>query len=197
MRRLFAALVAWLPFAALATESETVRSPRASVSLVADQAAVAPGGTLMLGLRMRLAPGWHTYWRNAGDAGAPPEIALTLPEGAAAGPITWPAPERIVYGPLVNFGYHGEVLLPLRGDPAGRLPVRRHDAASRPSATWLVCEEVCIPEEGRFRARVADRAPRRAPTPRRAPLFAAAEADRPRPSPWQALGGAWSGRRQR
>jgi thiol:disulfide interchange protein DsbD len=184
MRRLLAALLACLPLAALATESETLRSPRASVSLVADQAAVAPGGMLMLGLSLRLAPGWHTYWRNAGDAGAPPEITLTLPEGAAAGPIAWPAPERIPYGPLVNFGYHGDVLLPLPVSLPGTLPVGG-TLAIEAQATWLVCEQVCIPEEGRFRLDLPIEATPR-PDPLGARHFAEAEAARPRPSPWQA-----------
>ena len=37
---------------------------------------MAPGKAVELGLRLRLAPGWHGYWRNPGDAGAPPEIRL-------------------------------------------------------------------------------------------------------------------------
>jgi thiol:disulfide interchange protein DsbD len=184
MRRLLAALLVLLPAAAQAGESAPVRSPRATATLVADQAAVAPGGTLMLGLRLRLAPGWHTYWRNAGDAGAPPEIALTLPEGAAAGAIAWPAPERIAYGPLVNFGYHGEVLLPLPVQlPA--MPGPGGAIAIAATATWLVCEQVCIPEEGTFHLTLpVEAAPR--PDPATAPLFAAAAAARPRPSPWRA-----------
>ena len=41
------------------------------------------------------------------------------PEGVAAGPIAWPAPERHVTGPVVSFGYEGEVVLtaPLRVGP--------------------------------------------------------------------------------
>ena len=96
-----------------AVESPVQRSQAAAVSLAADVAAVAPGEAFRIGLRMRLAPGWHSYWRNAGDAGAPAEVSLTLPEGTRADPIAWPAPERIEYGPLVNFGYKGEVLLPI------------------------------------------------------------------------------------
>jgi thiol:disulfide interchange protein DsbD len=184
MRHLLAALVALLPAAALAGESAPVRSARATATLVADQAAVAPGGTLMLGLRLRLAPGWHTYWRNAGDAGAPPEVTLTLPEGATSGAIAWPAPERIAYGPLVNFGYHGEILLPLPVQLPATLPPGS-EATIAAIATWLVCEQVCIPEEGAFRLTLpVEAAPR--PDPVTAPLFAAAEAARPRPSPWQA-----------
>jgi len=184
MMRLLAALLLFLPVAATAAESEPVRSPRAVVSLVADQAAVMPGGTLMLGLRLRLAPGWHTYWKNAGDAGAAPEIDLTLPEGARAGPIAWPAPERIPYGPLVNFGYRGEVLLPLPVVLPADLPVGGILSVTA-RARWLVCAEVCIPEEGSFRLAIPVAAAARA-DPETAPLFAAAAAAAPRPSPWQA-----------
>ncbi|WP_137125781.1 protein-disulfide reductase DsbD [Roseomonas sp. HF4] len=191
MGRLLAALIALLPALGLAAESEPVRSDRAVVALMADQAAVAPGGTVMLGLRLRLAPGWHTYWKHAGDAGAAPEILPDLPAGAVAGPIAWPAPERIEYGPLVNYGYHDEVLLPFpvrlpEGLPVGgTLPVTAR-------ATWLVCAEVCIPEEGTFRIDLpVEAAPR--PDPATAPLFAAAEAARPLASPWQARAGFGGG----
>ncbi len=184
MLKPLAALLMLLPAAALGAESAPVRSDRAEAVLMADQAAVAPGGEVSIGLRLRLAPGWHTYWRNAGDAGAPPEIALSLPEGATAGPIAWPAPERIEYGPLVNFGYHDDVLLPMRVRLPATLPV----GGSLPveaRATWLVCEQVCIPEEGTFRLDIPVAAEAQ-PDPSTAPLFAAAAEAVPRPSPWQA-----------
>jgi thiol:disulfide interchange protein DsbD len=85
-------LLLLLPLPALASESAPVASPRATATLAADVAAVAPGEAFRLGLRLRLAPGWHTYWQNAGDAGAPPEVVLRLPEGATSGPVAWPAP---------------------------------------------------------------------------------------------------------
>jgi thiol:disulfide interchange protein DsbD len=187
MRRLALTLLALLPFAAplAAAESDPVRSPRATVTLVTDSATVAPGEAFRLGLRLRLAPGWHSYWRNAGDAGAPPEITLTLPEGASAGGFHWPAPERIPYGPLVNFGYTGEVLLPLDV----RVPATAAGSfAIQAEATWLVCADVCIPEEGRFALTlpVADRTGPSAA----APLFEAAAARLPRPLPWSAQAGA-------
>jgi thiol:disulfide interchange protein/DsbC/DsbD-like thiol-disulfide interchange protein len=170
-----------------AAESAPIRSDRATATLVAAEAAVAPGEAFRLGLRLRLAPGWHTYWKNAGDAGAPPEIALALPEGAEAGPVQWPAPQRIPYGPLVNYGYTGEVLLPLRATaPATLAPGER--LVVEAEARWLVCEQVCIPEEGRFRLElpVAERV---RPDLRLAPLFAAAEAALPQPLPWAAEAG--------
>ncbi|GGC33217.1 thiol:disulfide interchange protein DsbD [Siccirubricoccus deserti] len=167
-----------------AAESEAVRSPRAVASLVAEAAAVAPGQPFRVGLRLRLAPGWHSYWRNAGDAGAAPEVALTLPEGATAGPIEWPAPSRIAYGPLVNFGYEGEVLLPLRvTPPPGLAPGTRFTVEAE--ASWLVCEQLCIPEEGRFRLDLPVAATGSADAGLAA-LFTATEAATPRASPWPA-----------
>ena len=166
----------------LAAESEAARSPRAVVTLVSDTDAWAPGRPLHLGLRLRLAPGWHTYWLNPGDAGAPPEIKLTLPPGAAVGGIEWPTPERLPEGPLMAYGYTGEVVLPLRVTPAA-------GAASgaalsvEAEANWLVCATICVPEQARFRLVLR---PGEAAPSAEAPLFAAAAARRPVPSPFQA-----------
>ncbi|MBU8540865.1 protein-disulfide reductase DsbD family protein [Falsiroseomonas tokyonensis] len=177
---------------ASAVESAAISSPRATATLVADSAAVAPGQTFQLGLRLRLAPGWHSYWRNAGDAGAAPEVVLNLPEGASAGPIAWPAPERIPYGPLVNYGYTNEVLLPLPVTlPASLAPGEL--LTLQAEATWLVCADVCIPEEGQFSLTlpVAETA---TPSPLAAPLFEAADAALPRALPWPVQAGGGAGR---
>ncbi|MDB5374287.1 MAG: cytochrome biosis protein, partial [Belnapia sp.] len=177
------------PAPAGAAESVAVRSARAVVTLVADAQAVAPGEAFRLGLRLRLAPGWHTYWRNPGDAGAPPEIALRLPEGATAGPLEWPVPRRIATGPLMSFGYEGEVLLPLRlVAPAGG-----ETLVIEAEASWLVCAEICIPEEGRF-SLTLPMAPGGRLDAALAPLFTATEAAVPRPSPWAARAALAGGR---
>jgi thiol:disulfide interchange protein DsbD len=175
-------ILPWLPAQAL--ESAAQESPRARVTLVADHLAIAPGQAFQLGLRIRLAPRWHSYWRHAGDAGAPTEINLTLPEGSTAGPIAWPTPQAIPFGPLMSFGYYGEVVLPMQITPPAGL--RAGDVFSiSAQATWLVCDDVCIPEEGSFRLDLPVAAEAQANTDL-APLFAAAAAALPRPSPWQA-----------
>ena len=192
MSRLLAFLLGLiLASPALALESTAHRTPRATVTLAAEAAAVAPGETLSVGLRLRLAPGWHSYWQNAGDAGAPPEVTLTLPEGATAGPILWPIPDRVPYGPLVNFGYEGEVLLPMRVSvPASLAP--GDSFPIRAEATWLVCADVCIPEEGSF-ALTLPVAPAGVSSPLLAPLFEATARLLPRPAPWTARAGASGG----
>jgi len=169
-----------LPAAAL--ESAPVASPRASVSLVSDTDAVSSGTPFRIGLRLRLAPGWHTYWKNPGDAGMPPDLELTLPPGSKAGPIAWPTPARVAEGPLMTYAYTGDVLLPVGITPApgaGATSIQAH-------AQWLVCKDICVPEEGDFRLDLPGGTT--APSAQ-APLFAAADRQVPRPSPWHSVVG--------
>ncbi|WP_291298656.1 protein-disulfide reductase DsbD [Elioraea sp.] len=171
------------PALAAAVETAPVTSPRATVTVVSGVEAVAPGQPFRIALRQRLAPGWHTYWTNPGDAGQPPEVSFTLPEGAAASPLAFPTPDRIPYGPLVNFGYENEVLFPVTVTPPATL--RPGDTFTvEASGAWLVCEKICIPEEGVFRLDlpVADVARPAAAT---VEMMRAAEAALPRPSPFQ------------
>lgn len=189
MLRLLALLAAVMAFtpAARAVESAPVQSPRATVTLLADQAAIAPGQAFRVALRQRLAPGWHTYWMNPGDAGQPPEVTFALPEGAAAGAMRFPAPQRIPFGPLVNFGYEGEAVftIPVTA-PASLRPGETFTLTA--DATWLVCEQVCIPEEGAFRLDIPVEATPR-PDLDTGPIFTAAEAAEPRAGPFTTRAG--------
>jgi thiol:disulfide interchange protein/DsbC/DsbD-like thiol-disulfide interchange protein len=170
--------VCWvMPAAAL--ESAQVVSPRATASLVSEVDSVAAGTPFRVALRLRLAPDWHTYWQNPGDAGVPPELDVSPPAGGSAGPIAWPVPQRIAEGSLMTYAYTGDVLLPVTVTPApdGTTRIEAH-------ANWLVCHDICVPEEGDFRLDLP--AGTAAPSAQ-APLFAAFDRRTPRPSPWQAV----------
>lgn len=110
---------------------------------------MVPGQTLRpnaandAGLYFKLEPGWHIYWKNAGDSGEPPHAKWTLPEGITASPLEFPAPHRLPLGPLMDFGYENEVLFPLTINVADS--VKRGPAALQAKVDWLVCREVCIP----------------------------------------------------
>ncbi|HEU5134202.1 MAG TPA: thioredoxin family protein [Steroidobacteraceae bacterium] len=134
---------------------------------------VAPGRTLWLGLRLEHIPHWHTYWKNAGDSGLPTTMNWTLPAGAVAGDIDWPAPRKLPIGPLLNFGYEGVVLLPVPLTISSRI-----DGAAlhvKLDADWLVCKIECIPQSGTFELGI----PVDQPTVAHAIQFAQALAARP------------------
>ena len=166
---------------AQALESNVVASPRAQASLVSEVDAYTPGTTLRVALRLRMAPGWYTYWRNPGDAGAAAELDFSLPAGVTASPIVWPTPARHATGPVMSYGYQGEVLLPVTltvpsSFTAAGLPVQVH-------ASWLVCERICVPEDADFTLTLQSGTP--SPSAE-APLFAATDAATPHPAPWPA-----------
>jgi thiol:disulfide interchange protein/DsbC/DsbD-like thiol-disulfide interchange protein len=120
--------------------------PKVSVTLLSEGASIQPGASFWVGLRQRIALGWHTYWINPGDSGEPPVLDWELPAGWEAGPLVFPQPERVPVGPLMSYGYTGEVVLLTRltAPPglASGAPV-----TLRGHAAWLVCEKTCIPEQ--------------------------------------------------
>jgi thiol:disulfide interchange protein len=135
---------------------------------------VAPGKPVWLGLAIEHAPHWHTYWKNAGDSGLPTTLTWTLPAGASAGEIAWPTPTRLPVGPLVNYGYEGKLLLPA---PLTLAQAIDGDVLKvKLAAQWLVCKDVCIPQQGEFALDL----PLRASTAAHAARFAAALAALPK-----------------
>ena len=118
-------------------------APHLHVQLVAPEDELYPGGNNQIGLYFKLEQGWHVYWQNAGDAGGPPRIRWTLPDGVTAGPLQFPAPKRLPLGPLMDFGYEDEVLYPTKLDVAPN--VKSGKAVLDANVDWLVCREVCLP----------------------------------------------------
>lgn len=105
-----------------------------------------------LGLEITHAPDWHTYWKNSGDSGMPTELHWTLPPGVLAGDIAWPVPKKIPIAHLTNYGYEDTVLLavPLIITPDYRPGSLDDSLDIGLQATWLVCRQECIPQDGSF-----------------------------------------------
>ena len=113
---------------------------------------VAAGRTVWVGLRLQHQPHWHTYWKNPGDSGLPTQLQWTLPPGVLAGDIDWPVPKKIPVGDLANYGYEGDLLLPvpLTITPEYKPPLFGGGLEVKLHAAWLICKTECIPEEGAF-----------------------------------------------
>jgi len=100
--------------------------------------------TLRAGIELRLAPGWHTYWRYPGDAGVPPRFDFSGSQNLAAAKVSYPAPSLLVDEAGNSLGYNKDVIFPLLVAPrdAGK-PVRL-----RVVADYAVCEKLCVPAKG-------------------------------------------------
>ena len=149
MMRFLAGLVLALTTAVLApaaAHAAPVDTGHLVAELVAESQGVAPGRTVHLALRQKIDKGWHTYWRNSGDSGEATKLVWTLPAGWRAGDIVWAPPHRQPTGPLMNYGYTGEVLLPVPVE----VPKDARPGAIvtlKAAASFLVCEEICVPED--------------------------------------------------
>jgi thiol:disulfide interchange protein DsbD len=139
-------LLAATPALAPAYAQAIDEAPKVHARLVAEDLSVPPGGTITVALEENIRDGWHTYWINPGDAGAPTEIKWTLPQGWSAGAIEWPTPKRLPVGPLMDYGYEGKPwLLQKLTVPAD---AKLGDTVTLKAAVdWLVCKDICVPEE--------------------------------------------------
>jgi thiol:disulfide interchange protein DsbD len=144
-------------------------SRNVTVTLVPEASGISPGRPLWVGLHFKLAPEWHTYWKNPGDAGLPIRVKWRLPEGFSAAAPAWPLPERFASGPLMSYGYAHEALLLTEL----RAPARTSGNEVRIGAQvdWLECQEACLPGKAQLEIAVpiASGAPR--PLPEWAPAF--------------------------
>ena len=182
MKRFCLALAA-LVLSCAAAGAQIDSAPKVHARLVAENGEVAPGRTVTIALEQNIRPGWHTYWRNPGDAGEPTEIKWSLPSGWRAGPIAWPTPQELPVGPLMNYGYEGRpwLLVDITA-PAGAAAGTQ--AMLRAAVSWLVCKEVCIPEDATLTLPLAVSAMPHAPDPVTEKQFAEARDRVPVASPW-------------
>jgi thiol:disulfide interchange protein len=175
MKRWLTLLLAAAAAMAAQAQSAVVKTDEVRAELVAHAPeGLSAGKPVWLGLVIEHAPHWHTYWKNPGDSGLPTALTWQLPAGVAAGEIAWPTPSRLPIGPLVNYGYEGKLLLPVPVEmPAD---FKGESLNVKLSAQWLVCKDVCIPQQGEFALRV----PAKATTAAHGALFTAAWAAQPK-----------------
>lgn len=173
-----------------AADGSAAATEQVRARLVAETVSVQPGHPLQLGVQQQIAPHWHTYWRNPGESGLATKIVWQLPDGAKAGEIEWPLPQRFQVGGIVNYGYADETtLLTTVQVPAALKAGERFQVQA--TVDWLVCRESCIPQQVvlTLSLPVRDGPPATGPD---APLLQAAKARVPGPAPWpvQWQGGA-------
>src|ERR1700728_141868 len=103
--------------------SATARAGHVQADLLSDVSAVQPGKPFWLGVRLKVDPGWHVYWKNPGDSGLPTRVKFSLPDGFTADALQFPAPQRLVLpGGIVCFGYENSVMLLAKITPPENLP---------------------------------------------------------------------------
>jgi DsbC/DsbD-like thiol-disulfide interchange protein len=139
------AFFAWMVFPASAGAHMAAAeggTPLVEARLVTEAKEIS--GPFAVGLSFTIAPGWHLYWENPGDAGLPLDVRWKVPAGYRVTPCEYPTPEKIVHGNIVAYGYYDELLVQCTIIPPPGYAARA-DEVIRADVEWLVCKESCVP----------------------------------------------------
>ncbi len=170
------------PSVAWALSGATVATDNVKARLVSEVRSVGPGQSFTVALVLDIRAGWHTYWRNPGDSGQATKITWELPAGFKAGDIEWTSPHRFELPPLVNYGYANQAVHLIELTAPATVPAAG-DVLLRAKASWLVCADLCIPENAELLLRLPTSASPGPVDADSAALFAAARSELPAPAP--------------
>jgi hypothetical protein len=147
MRIIFCFLVAaglWLSNSLSIAEQEI---PPISASIVVDPIERS-ADTLLIGIKFKINPGWHIYWKYPGDSGLPTQVRVSAPKGSTVSETLWPTPVRFIQaGGLQGIGYEGEAVLLNRLT----VPVAARTEPIKIQARWVGCsQKICVPGKAEF-----------------------------------------------
>lgn len=138
------------PTAVVASDSSDVEEQEnvshTTAQLVADVTSIKPGVPFKLGALLKQEPGWHTYYKESGDAGMPTKIIWELPKGYTASDLLWEKPNKFDDGGIVTYGYQNHNLVAATITPPNELSGQQTIKAT---VKWLSCKDVCIPGEAK------------------------------------------------
>jgi suppressor for copper-sensitivity B len=127
---------------ALAAESPWSSAEQMQAKLLSAHETISSDQTtLNAALQTRLAPGWHSYWRNPGESGLPPKILWESSKNIESIEMLFPAPKRFQELDLTTFGYDGDVTYPLN------ITLKEAGKAAKLDFTLetMVCKDICLP----------------------------------------------------
>lgn len=103
-------------------------------------------GPLYLGWQVKLERNWKIYWRTPGSAGLPPVFSWEGSVNVAGAEVLFPLPERFEIFELQTYGYHDEVVYPIKITPA----IAGAPVTLKVKVNYLVCEDLCVPVVDEF-----------------------------------------------
>ncbi|RKG56136.1 thiol:disulfide interchange protein [Corallococcus sp. AB011P] len=167
-----------LPPTAVGSTAPDEGDPRLEGALLLDATQVKAGGDFRVGVRLKLDPEWHVYWKNPGDSGLATDVSWDIP-GVTVGDLRWPFPStfRTPDGFITTHGYHDEVLLFAPAHVAQNATGTLNVSAA---VDALACKVHCIPAQ-LVLTRTLPVGPETVTDPEFAPQFDAAQAQVPAP----------------
>ncbi|MEM9237890.1 MAG: thioredoxin family protein, partial [Verrucomicrobiota bacterium] len=118
--------------------------PPVTASLAADTQSIAGGTDFEVAVVLKHSGHWHTYYLNPGQAGFPPSVEWTLPEGFEAGELRFPTPYLGEFAGAPFYGYKGETWFLTTITPPADLAAGA-SIEIKAAVDWLACDETFVP----------------------------------------------------
>jgi len=141
-----------------------------TLRMLSNVKAIQAGHPFRLGVELTMDPGWHTYYKQSGDAGMPTKIDWKLPPGFKAGELQWQKPFKFNDAGIVTFGYQTKTVIAAEITPPSDLKIGdqlKFDA----DVKWLSCKEICLPGKGSTSIALPVVDPKAPPQPDNADVF--------------------------
>ncbi|MCH8852191.1 MAG: thioredoxin family protein [Planctomycetes bacterium] len=118
--------------------------PKVTVTPYASVTAVQPGQPFEVAFQFDIEKAWHTYWKNAGDAGLPPEVDWQLPAGFETTALEHPVPKRHESpGDIITYIHEDQPILTTTLTPPADLEPGTQ-VELKGEMLLLVCKVQCI-----------------------------------------------------
>lgn len=146
MKLMLASLLLSIFFVLTGAYADVIRS---TVAMHAGLSAFRPGAAIPIALRIELPEGWYTYAADPGDAGMPPDIRFSAPEGIKIGEWRFPPHETFTDSVGTYYGFKREVVLLNEIHVPDDIPA---DSNLRVifNVVWMICKDVCLPFRDRL-----------------------------------------------
>ena len=106
---------------------------------------------LYIGFEINLSDNTYTYWSNPGDSGIEPDIKIST-NNVINYEVQWPLPEMIKDQYGTNYGYYGNIIIPIKislADTKEKIDLSL-------SYNLGVCNSICIPIDGKIKMPMLD-----------------------------------------
>lgn len=144
----FNAKARWLIFICLsisfsALAADWVERPFSKFRLWPSTTAIDASTEIVVGLKVKLEPGWQFYGKDPGKYGIAPKFDWSASTNLSSATIYWPQPTRHVYSvspPVSTLGYKDSVLLPIVIEPANA----NEDVVLHSVLQYAICADYCV-----------------------------------------------------
>ena len=120
-----------------------------SVHIITSDSQVRPDARFLVGVQIKLKPGWHTYWSNPGDVGQAPVITWDKPEELQLKPLPWSKPERLAspIGKLTSYSYIYEKEVIFLYEARLDASYSSTELPLTLKMNWAICKDLCQTKE--------------------------------------------------